>query len=160
MEDMFMFGSGSEDLDFFQIGFVVEDLDEAMDAYTRAFGVHWSAVQSADMRLTTPEGEIETTVQGCSSVEGPPFLELTVEPAGRVWPKLGLNHMGFWADNPVAARGRLEEIGFPALVTDLKHEPPLFSFHRSPSGTWIEVLDAAVRAAVEQHVQHGTSLEI
>jgi hypothetical protein len=149
------FGSGARDLEFFHVGFVVPDMAEAKETYSQAFGFHWCMDNTVAQHVMGPDGEVKTMLEGCVSVEGPPFVELLVDPARDLWdsPKFKLNHLGFWAEDLGGARAQLEHSGLSAVIYDMAHDPPLFTFHRSDSGMWIEVVTASYRPAMLEQVR-------
>jgi hypothetical protein len=132
---------------FFHVGFVVSDLDKAMEGFRAALGVEWRAPIKATVPLRGPDGVSEANVTSVYSEGGSPAIEL-VEAVPRT-PLAGngvtFHHLGFWTDQ-LASRARdLEAHGWPCAATVAREdkEPSRFTLHRSPYGFYVELFDTA-----------------
>jgi glyoxalase/bleomycin resistance protein/dioxygenase superfamily protein len=126
----------------YQIGIAVQQLEDAQQELTRAFGLEW-------------EPTIEVEVAGwplriAHSLQGPPHLELIEGPAGSPWDATAgtrLDHLGWWAQDPDAEKQRHADDG---AVVELEQPgfTPKFSYHRLPvTGLRFELVDAAAKPA-------------
>jgi hypothetical protein len=83
---------------FFHVGFIVPDLNAAMDEFRTALGIEWRAPIEAIVPLRGPDGVIESSVYSVHSEGRPPAIELIL----RGTPLAGNGgvsfHQGFWTD--------------------------------------------------------------
>ncbi len=119
----------------FQVGFVVPDLEAAMDELGAALGVE----------LVGPlEREIGDAVLRIAFARTPPpYLELIEGPPGSIWDATGgahIHHLGYWSEDMDADSARLEAAGME-LELDLGY----VRYHRpgAGAGARIELIDAA-----------------
>ena len=61
---------------FFYVGFIVPDLDAAMEEFQVALGIEWRAPIGAIVPLLGPGGVVEAEVYSVYSDGGPPAIEL------------------------------------------------------------------------------------
>jgi catechol 2,3-dioxygenase-like lactoylglutathione lyase family enzyme len=140
---------------FFHVGYVVPDLDEAIDRLTASAGLHWAVVRTLPVMLRTPAGEISTQVELTYSVQGPPHLELIAARPGPVWgtEHCGLHHLGYWSgrfsdDIEALTRAGFE---FEAGAVDEHGALARFAYLREPhTGLRVELRDEARRVATGQ----------
>jgi hypothetical protein len=109
----------------FQVGVIVESVEDAMDELSRVLGATWGQVGSVTLQ--------GFPIRVVFSVEGPPFIELIEGPAGSPWDStLGsrLDHIGFWVNDldaaveaaqreglEISADGRPEGVGYVYLAS-------------------------------------------
>lgn len=79
------------------------------------------------------------------SLDGPPYLELIERRDDCVFDKLGLHHIGVWANDPVGESTRLDEMGWPRESVIITPEGTWGGglFHTGTSGLRVEVVDIA-----------------
>ena len=138
----------------FHTGFVVPDVDTAMDELGKAFDLDWAPVQHLTMRLRGPDGTFDADMTFTYSTQGPSHLELLAAVEGTPWNQghaphpVGLqaaHHVGVWSDDVVAESAALEASGAPLVVT-YEHSGEGargFAYHRLPSGLLVELVDVA-----------------
>ena len=85
----------------------------------------------------------------------PPYLEIIEETPGTVWvcnEHSNLHHIGFWTDALEADSGTLVAARCPLELCgrDGGQVPVSFTYNRDPLGVRIELVDAALRPAMEQ----------
>ena len=62
---------------FFHVGFIVFDLDAAMEEFQVALGIEWRAPIDAIVPLLGPDGVVEADVYSVYSEGGPPRSSLS-----------------------------------------------------------------------------------
>jgi hypothetical protein len=124
----------------FQVGIVVPDLDRAMLELGQALGIEWKEPQERR------NGSHVTRITFSTEA---PYLELIEGCPGSPWDASSgpaVHHLGFWSDDPVGDRDRIEDAG---LATEAVGEAPFgggWSYHRGPhSGIRVEVCDSTSR---------------
>jgi hypothetical protein len=143
------------------VGYVVPDLDEAMQRLTASAGLRWAAARRLPVTLRTPQGEIATEVSLTYSVQGPPHLELIAEQPGTIWAgeHRGLHHLGYWSDRLAEDVDALTGAGFEfeAGAVDEHGALARFAYLREPyTGLRVELRDEGRRAATEQWLRGET----
>lgn len=138
----------------FHVGYVVSDLDAAMQDYGAAAGLTWARVTPRPVRVRVDEGSDPVSVDllATYSQQGPPYVELIQEVRGGVWtdgprgPRL--DHLGYWCTDLAAETRRLlEQPGTASvLAVDPMGQPTRFAYLRPPSGgPWVELVDERVK---------------
>lgn len=140
---------------YFHVGYVVSDLEEAMERLTLSAGFSWASTRTLPTTLRTPVGEISTDVRLTYSVQGPPYLELIEEQPGTVWGRehRGFHHLGYWSGRFADDIDALTGAGFEFEVgaVDEHGAPARFAYLREPhTGLRIELRDEARRPRMEQ----------
>ncbi len=133
---------------FFHVGFVVRDLDAAMEEFRAALGIDWRAPIEAAVPLLGPEGVIESNVCSVYTEGGPPAIELVQSVPGTLLAGYGgvsFHHLGFWTDRLANSSRDLEAHGWPcaATVAGEDEEPRRFTLQRSSYGFYVELFDIA-----------------
>ena len=127
---------------YFQTGFLVPELEAAMEEMGANLGVEWVGPKDRDLR----EFGLDARLRMAFARTSPPYLELIEGPPGSVWDATSgarIHHLGYWSEDMESDTARLEAAGMP-LELDLDHA----RYHRpgSRSGLRIELIDAAYRA--------------
>ncbi|MCP3973040.1 MAG: hypothetical protein GY720_00945 [bacterium] len=139
-----------------QVGMVVADIEPAMNSISEAFGVDWmKSTRTIDIVHGDEPKTIDLTI--AITVQGPINLELLEGQDGSPWwPPHGLDHIAAWADDLIGRANRMEAAGFVREVTYQGQPAPMgFSYHRAPSGSRIEHVDAGRRAAMMRWIAGG-----
>ena len=132
-------------MEFFHTGWVVPDLEEAMDEVASATHCTWRPIVDAvDFHVWTESGTPVLQGRRVYTVEGPPYLEL-VEMSGGVWGRgrpAGEAHLGYWVDDMAEAAAHLESVGMRRVVSDAGPGGSfsLFAYFVGASGTVVEIL--------------------
>jgi len=71
---------------FFHVGFIVPDLDAAMEEFHVALAIEWRAPIDAVVPLLGPDGVVEADVYSVYSDGGPPAIELVQRSPEPRWP--------------------------------------------------------------------------
>ncbi len=125
---------------YYHLGFVVDDLDQAVADATRALGVAFSPVR--DGRLGDWDYRITFSTQG------PPYFELIQGPPGSPWDATNgprLDHLGYWVHDITEAKAHLVGQGVPVDFDACPYGRP-FTYHRLSSlGVRIELVDTSVQ---------------
>ena len=133
---------------FFHVGFIVPDLDAAMEEFQVALGIDWRAPMDALVPLLGPDGVVEADVYSVYSAGGPPAIELVQSVPGTPLAGNGgvsFHHLGFWTDRLGDSSHDLDAHGWPcaATVASPENNPSRFTLHRSPDGFYVELFDTA-----------------
>ena len=139
----------------YHVGIIVENLAGARATLTEQLGVRWGPVMHLDaVEYRDAAGRdllLPTTI--CYSVDDP-RLELIEEVPGSVWMRnehSNLHHIGFWSDDLPNDSTRLEGVGCPLQLCGRAAEtaPVSFAYHRNDLGVRVEIVDAAMRTAMD-----------
>jgi hypothetical protein len=122
---------------YFQVGFVVPDLEAAMAELGAGLGVEMLGPLERDVG--------DGVLRIAFAMTAPPYLELIQGPPGSLWDATAgprMHHLGYWSDDLDADSARLEAAGM-ALELDLGFA----RYHRpaSAAGARIELIDAGFR---------------
>jgi hypothetical protein len=133
---------------FFHVGFIVADLDAAMEEFKAALGVEWRAPIDARVPFLGPDGVVESNVYSVYSAGGPPAIELVQAVPGTPLAGNGgvsFHHLGFWTDRLASSAQELDAHGWPwaATVASAEKTPSRFTLQRSPWGFYVELFDTA-----------------
>lgn len=133
---------------FFHVGFIVPDLDAAMEEFQGALGIEWRAPIDAIVALRGPDGVMEASVYSVYSEGGPPAIELVESVPGTPLAGDGgvsFHHLGFWTDSLADSSRDLDVHGWPcqATVASTENDPRRFTLQQSPHGFYVELFDAA-----------------
>ena len=128
--------------DFYHLGFVVPDIDQAISDLSRAVGVTFGSVQDRQLG--------DWAYRVAFSTEGPPFFELIQGPTDSPWdPTAGprFDHLGYWSADVRTDMHRLTERGAPVQFDGCPYGRP-FSYHRLDSlGFRVELVDVSTQRA-------------
>src|SRR6476619_5336386 len=105
---------------FFHVGFIVADLDAAMEEFEVALGIEWRAPIDAVVSLRAPDGVIEANVYSVYSEGGRPAIELVQSVPGTPLAGNGgvsFHHLGFWTDRLADSSRDLDAHGWPCATT-------------------------------------------
>lgn len=135
----------------FHVGFVVPDLDDARSTMTEILGVPVTEPMELPLgELYTPDGQRDVALRFAYSTR-PVNVELIESVGGSVWdfedPDRG-HHLGLWTDDVAAESDRLTALGMPAAWwgTDLSSGRQMFSYHRTPFGFYVELVDTIAQS--------------
>lgn len=141
--------------DQFHTGIVVDDLDGALAELTDLFGYEWGTEFRGAVAVRLPAGEdaVEVDLRFVYSATTP-RVEVIQSIAGTVWVPAagsGIHHLGYWSDDVAADGAALERAGY---VPEASGVGPgggaIWSYHRSPAGARIELVDRALLPLLEQ----------
>ena len=93
-------------------GIVVDDLDAALDWFTKVAGYRWTDVVDVEQVAETPEGEVTIPMRMAYS-GAEPRLEILQTVPGTVWVPAdsGVHHLGYWSDDVESDLAALEANG-------------------------------------------------
>jgi hypothetical protein len=133
---------------FFHVGFIVPDLDAAMEGFQVALGIEWRAPIDAIVPLLGADGVVEANVYSVYSDGGPPAIELVQSVPGTALAGNGgvsFHHLGFWTDRLADSSNDLDAHGWPcvATVASPENNPSRFTLQQSPHGFYVELFDTA-----------------
>ena len=133
---------------FFHVGFIVPDLDAAMEEFKVALGIAWRAPIDAVVPLLGPDGVVEANVYSVYSEGGPPAIELGQSVPGTPLAGDGgvsFHHLGFWTDRLADSSHDLGARGWPctATVASAENNRSRFTVQQSPHGFYVELFDTA-----------------
>ena len=137
----------------------VENLESAMQQLGDSLGLTWATVQEWEMTIAVSDEVISTPIRFTYSRNSPPFVELIEGRPGTIWaPHDGLHHLGVWSDDLSGDGLQLKRSGFTqeaAGVARSGRSPSAFSYHRSPHGMRLELVDVASRPAFDRWLAGG-----
>lgn len=146
-------------METFHTGFVVPDIHDGMAELSRALDLRWTPVEERELPLVGPDGDFRPHLRFAYTVEGPHHLEVIEAVPGTLWDlppegrvgRIATHHVGVWCDDLAATSQQLEADGASRLVTyqTRSGEVAGFAYHRLPSGSLIELVDAARREDFE-----------
>ena len=133
---------------FFHVGFIVADLDAAMEEFEVALGIEWRAPIDAVVSLRAPDGVIEANVYSVYSEGGRPAIELVQSVPGTPLAGNGdvsFHHLGFWTERLADSSLDLGAHGWPcaATVASSENHPSRFALQQFPYGFYVELFDTA-----------------
>lgn len=116
----------------FHSGFLVDDLDAAMDLYGRSLGLTWATPFTFDaLPLWTPERGLHTVSNRVTySIEGPQHLEIQVGDPGSFYdPAIHTgDHVGLWVEDTTAEVAALQADGWTVVAAGAPPEDGYGSF--------------------------------
>ncbi|WP_241383681.1 VOC family protein [Rhodococcus sp. CH91] len=134
------------------VGVVVDDLDEAAEHFSRAYGWTVSLGKESAYKCRIDGVEHDTVQRLGMTLEGPPHVELLRAVAGSsVWrPTSGVYHLGFVVEDLSAASAELERRGAALWMGGVRDGecPAGTAYHRDRFGFTIELLDVAVEKSL------------
>ena len=143
--------------DFFHTGVAVPDLTAAMQGFSDALNITWTAVQSFRLDVRMGNTDARLSSRFVYSTSGPPFLELVEAIPDTPWAAPGapqLHHLGYWADDLAAAVADLERDGGVVEAFDVgtHSDMNIFAFVRC-MGVRVELINGARRQALLEMIQ-------
>jgi hypothetical protein len=135
--------------DLFHTGVVVDDLASAKEQLGASLGVTWRD-GGAEVRLTDATGVRTVRTAYALSTTGPHHVELVQSIPGTVW-SVGTpghaHHLGYWVDDVPSTAAELAWRGSEQVagIADRDGRPPMCTYHRSPSGLYLEIVDRRLR---------------
>ncbi len=135
--------------DLFHTGIVVDDLASAKEQLGASLGVTWRD-GGAEVRLTDATGVRTVQTAYALSTSGPHHVELVQSIPGTVWSVSApghAHHLGYWVDDVPSAAAELVRLGSEqvASIANQDGRPPMCTYHRSPSGLYLEIVDRRLR---------------
>ena len=141
------------------VAHAVADLDTVMAQLESALGLEWAAVQQREMVISVAGELVSTPIRFTYSYGSPPHIELIEGQPGTIWaPVRGLHHIGVWTDDLAGDARQLSESGFSeeaAGVSRSGRSPFGFTYHSSPHGLRLELVDVASRPAFDRWLAGG-----
>jgi hypothetical protein len=141
--------------EYFHVGIVVPDLVVAQVRLTELLGTAWGPIVVNDIEVRDGDGrELTLPNRICYSASSP-YLELIEEAPGTPWvcnEHSNLHHLGFFSGALAAESDRLLTAGCPLEIMGGHGDGPPsgWAYHRDQSGVRIEIVDDAMRPAMEQ----------
>ena len=135
---------------FFEVGYTVANLSQAMTQLSNTMGLQWGPVQGETLNIRFASGKVApVNLTATGSMQGPPYVELVqAVPAVYPWNATATSspsHFGYAVHNLAAASDALVAAGFPRIATVAVpgQDAAIFAYHRGPGGMTIELIDAA-----------------
>ena len=139
----------------YHTGIVVNDLEEAMDSYSRAFGFRWAEPVPGGGCLETRSGPLPRMDWFTYSLDGPHRIELVEQIDNTAWAAAPggprLHHVGYFVDDVVTEIARLEILGFRSELRSVNADGQTYmSYHHDPNGgPYVEIVDQRVAGILE-----------
>ncbi|NGP05833.1 VOC family protein [Rhodococcus sp. 14C212] len=136
--------------DLFHVGVVVEDIHEAIAAYS-ATGATFTEVRDITLEVVLDGVRRTEHMFAAYTKQGPPYLELIQELEGNIWGSdaLDLNHLGYWAEDVDATAKTLEQAGFTLRMMP-PASPPRIAYLSGPGSIWVELCGPGVRTMLAE----------
>jgi catechol 2,3-dioxygenase-like lactoylglutathione lyase family enzyme len=137
--------------ELFTTGYVVPDLEAALDRARRSLGLTFTDVQTSELTLRLDGDRLETIpLQFAYSIGIPPHVEFIQAVPGTYYDASNggyAHHVGLWADDLAATSDELSADGFALEAVGVGEgiEPYVFAFHLDPSGLRVELVDTVMR---------------
>lgn len=137
--------------ELFTTGYVVPELDAALDRARRSLGLVFTDVQSSELTLRLDGGRLETIpLRFAYSIGAPPHIEFIQAVPGTYYDASSggyAHHVGLWADDLAGTSADLAADGFSLEAVGVGEgiEPYVFAFHLDPSGLRVELVDTFMR---------------
>ena len=148
--------------DMFHVGYLVPDIQAAMDDLGPSLGLNWTQVITReDQPCWTPErGAFTCPLTFAYSMEGPQRVELIQGVAGTVWDHGGaghLHHAGVWCDVPALTDSLINQ-GWELVAAQKAPEDGYgsFTYVRSPSGFLLEPVTLNNKERMERWFAGGS----
>ncbi len=147
--------------DFFEIGLIVTDLEQARAELTATLGITFTDIMDGFLPMRDAAGNEESPrLRMCYSRQFPYLEVIEEQPGTRLTKPAGtaLHHLGAWTDDLQAASAELEAKGFPLVTAGLYDGewPAKWTYHMTSFGTLIELLDRSSQPAVEKIIRDGS----
>ena len=135
----------------YHIGFIVPDINEAVATMQEVLQVPFCPPKKLPFtQVETPQGPVPIELSISYSTR-PCHVELIQADAGTMYDfdiPDRCYHLGVWAENMESEMERLAKLGMPPLWWGRMPDGSIpFSFHRTPFGFFIELVDGAFRYA-------------
>lgn len=147
---------------FFHVGFLVFDLEEAMDGFGEAFGVGWTGRTTTASRFWEPErGMVEIELDIAYSIEGPPHIELLEATDDGLYAARhgeGFHHIGTWDPTPRRWSGAEDSEALGSVGTRVDAAGEVVVSYLDPArlhGVMLEMVDERRRPMMERWLAGG-----
>jgi catechol 2,3-dioxygenase-like lactoylglutathione lyase family enzyme len=145
--------------DFYHVGIVVRNIDDAMQDLEGRFGVGRWATMAAEFPGSYRGSEVTAGAKIAYAPSGIGYVEL-VEPTSGTWAAQafldehgeGVYHLGYWVDDIVATLRRAGELGLGVDTVGTDPQGPVFAYLEPAFGVHIELVRASVRPMLESWV--------
>ena len=143
--------------ELFHVGIVVPDVEAACARLTELLGTQWGPILENDLEIRdAAANDLVVPNRICYSTV-PPYFELIQEVRDTPWvcnEHSNLHHIGFFSDTLAADSDGLRGARCPLEVRDGHGSAPptRFAYHRDGMGIRIELVNAALRTVMEQHL--------
>ena len=144
----------------FHVGYIVADVDEAMERLSAATGLTWHPPQVFALDITTGDKRVAFETRFTYSVEGPVQIEVAEGPAGTLWDAdlySGPNHNGYWTDNLAGDVDALTAAGGELVFAGAGDQPGPQGFAMvDVAGSRLELVDEAMKPMFETWYTTGS----
>lgn len=142
---------------YFHVGFLVDDLDLAMESFGKAFGVTWTIPNLSPVdwwRPGVPEEKLQLKV--AYSRQGPPYLELIQSHESGLFASSqgeGVHHIGAWSADCEEKQAELIADGITPIGTQYTAEREIIVSYFDPDklhGVMLEIVDEGRKPIMER----------
>lgn len=141
---------------FFHVGFLVDDLDKAMESFGSAFGVTWTVPDIGSVDAWDEElGDFRLTLKVAYSKQGPPYVELLQSQESGLYKASqgeGVHHIGLWEPDCETRQAELIAEGITPIHTQYTEDRKIIVSYFDPDkmhGVMLELVDEARRPIME-----------
>jgi hypothetical protein len=142
---------------YFHVGFLVDDLDLAMESFGSTFGVTFTVPNLAPVRWwrpDTPEEMLQLKV--AYSRQGPPYVELIQSHESGMFASSqgeGFHHIGAWEADCESRQAELIRSGITPVGTQYTEEDKIIVSYFDPEklhGVMLEIVDEGRKPVMER----------
>lgn len=141
---------------FFHVGFLVNDLDKAMETFGSVFGVTWTVPDIGTVAAWEKEtGNFDLGLKVAYSKQGPPYVELLQSQDSGLYAASqgeGFHHVGLWEPD---CEGRQDEFiaqGMDPIHTQFDQDGSIIVTYFDPDklhGVMLELVDEGRKPIME-----------
>lgn len=140
---------------FFHVGFLVNNLEEAMERFTEILGVDWTGRTTASAEFREPgKGSYMLDLDITYSKQGPVHIELMESQGDGFYSgHEGFHHLGLWEPDPEKRQAEFVTQGLAPMGTQYTPEEEIIVSYFDPSGfhgVMLELVDESRRADMER----------
>lgn len=141
---------------YFHVGFLVDDLNRAMEAFGSAFGVTWTVPDIGTVDWWQRQyGESVLELKVAYSKQGPPYLELLQSQPDGLFAAAqgeGFHHIGAWEPDCEKRSEELIALGLHPIATQYTPERDIIVSYFDPEklhGVMLEIVDEGRKPIME-----------
>ena len=143
-------------ISFFHVGFLVNDLDSAMESFGSAFGVTWTVPDIGTVAAWEEDrGDFTLGLKIAYSKQGPPYVELLQSQESGLYARSqgeGFHHVGLWEPDCETRQAEFISRGMEPIHTQFTADRDIIVSYFDPEkmhGVMLELVDMARKPIME-----------
>ncbi|MCW2529086.1 MAG: hypothetical protein JWM76_3946 [Pseudonocardiales bacterium] len=144
----------------YHVGYVVENLDDAMAQFTETIGARWVDHFVQVRYRSATDSIVDVELHTSFTLDGPTHIELIEAAPNTIWqlgPGPSIHHVGLWTDDIPAEAERLVRTGMPAVASGInltdESSPGYFSYHDNPLGGKVELVSITMQQGMHDWIR-------